>query len=114
MNNLQAKNTFLRQCAQNPQDLIQTIVPPAIITALYFLIFGALIGRRIGEMPGEEGLSYIEFMVPGLIMLSVITNSYANVASAFFGTKFQNRSKKSCITNAILGHTLWFLSWRYS
>ena len=68
---------------------IQTIVPPAITTALYFLIFGQLIGRRIGEMPGYEGLSYIEFMVPGLIMLSVITNAYGNVASGFYGAKFQ-------------------------
>ena len=56
---------------------------------VYFLIFGSLIGSRIGSMPGYEGLSYIEFMVPGLIMLSVITNSYANVASAFYGAKFQ-------------------------
>ena len=51
---------------------IQTIIPPAITTALYFLIFGELIGRRIGEMPGYEGLTYLEFMVPGLIMLAVI------------------------------------------
>ena len=60
---------------------IQTIIPPAITTALYFLIFGELIGRRIGEMPGYEGLTYLEFMVPGLIMLAVITNSYANAVS---------------------------------
>ena len=68
---------------------IQTIIPPAMTTALYFLIFGQLIGKRIGEMPGYEGLTYMEFMVPGLIMLAVITNSYANVASAFYGAKFQ-------------------------
>ena len=80
-----------------------------------FSIFGALIGRRIGEMPGYEGLSYIEFMVPGLIMLSVITNSYANVASAFFGTKFQKSIEEILVSPmpswAIL---VWFLSWRYS
>ena len=90
MNNLQALKTLSYANVRRILRIwIQTIVPPAITTALYFLIFGALIGRRIGEMPGYEGLSYIEFMVPGLIMLSVITNSYANVASAFFGTKFQ-------------------------
>jgi ABC-2 type transport system permease protein len=90
MNNLQALKTLSYANVRRILRIwIQTIVPPAITTALYFLIFGSLIGRRIGEMPGYEGLSYIEFMVPGLIMLSVITNSYANVASAFFGTKFQ-------------------------
>ena len=77
---------------------IQTIVPPAITTALYFLIFGELIGRRIGEMPGYEGFTYVEFMVPGLIMLSVITNAYANVASAFFGAKFQKAIEEIIIS----------------
>ena len=77
---------------------IQTIIPPAITTALYFLIFGELIGKSIGEMPGYEGLTYLEFMVPGLIMLSVITNSYANVASAFFGSKFQKAIEEILIS----------------
>ena len=90
MNNLQAlRNLAYANVRRILRIWIQTILPPAITTALYFLIFGSLIGSRIGNMPGYEGLSYIEFMVPGLIMLSVITNSYANVASAFFGTKFQ-------------------------
>lgn len=64
---------------------VQTIVPPAITMTLYFIIFGALIGRRIGEMGGYDYMSYI---APGLIMMSVITNSYSNVASSFFGAKF--------------------------
>lgn len=64
---------------------VQTIVPPAITMTLYFIIFGSLIGRRIGEM---DGFAYMEFMAPGLIMLSVITNSYGNVVSSFFGAKF--------------------------
>ncbi|NGP52562.1 ABC transporter permease [Thioalkalivibrio sp. XN8] len=64
---------------------VQTIVPPAITMTLYFIIFGSLIGRRIGEM---DGFNYMEFMAPGLIMLSVITNSYGNVVSSFFGAKF--------------------------
>ena len=65
---------------------VQTLVPPAITMTLYFVIFGSLIGSRIGEM---GGFRYIEFIVPGLIMMSVITSSYANVASSFFSAKFQ-------------------------
>jgi len=65
---------------------IQTLVPPAIMMSLYFVIFGNLIGPRIGEMGGHD---YMDFIVPGLIMMSVITNAYANVVSSFFGMKFQ-------------------------
>ncbi len=64
----------------------QTIFPPAITTTLYFVIFGNLIGPRIGQM---EGFSYMDFIVPGLILMSVITSSYANVSSSFFSAKFQ-------------------------
>jgi ABC-2 type transport system permease protein len=63
----------------------QTLVPPAITMTLYFLIFGKLIGGRIGEM---DGIAYIDFIVPGLVMMSVITNSYGNIVSSFFGAKF--------------------------
>jgi ABC-2 type transport system permease protein len=63
----------------------QTIVPPAITATLYFIIFGSLIGRRIGDM---GGYTYIQYIAPGLIMMSVITNSYGNVVSSFFGAKF--------------------------
>lgn len=63
----------------------QTIVPPAITATLYFLIFGSLIGQRIGAM---GGYTYIQYIAPGLIMMSVITNSYGNVVSSFFGAKF--------------------------
>lgn len=65
---------------------MQTLVPPAITIGLYFLIFGNLIGRRIGEMGGFD---YMDFIVPGLIMMAVIQNSYSNVASSFFSHKFQ-------------------------
>ncbi len=63
----------------------QTIVPPAITATLYFIIFGSLIGQRIGDM---GGYTYIQYIAPGLIMMSVITNSYGNVVSSFFGAKF--------------------------
>ena len=99
MNNLQGLKTLAwAQVRRILRIWIQTILPPAITTALYFLIFGQLIGSRIGGMPGYEGLTYIEFMVPGLIMLSVITNSYANVASAFYGTKFQKAMEEIIIS----------------
>lgn len=65
---------------------VQTLVPPAITMTLYFLIFGNLVGSRIGEM---GGVSYMEFIAPGLIMMSVITNAYSNVASSFYSAKFQ-------------------------
>lgn len=65
---------------------VQTLVPPVIVMSLYFIIFGNLIGTRIGDM---NGVSYIQFIVPGLIMMSVITNSYVNVSSSFFSAKFQ-------------------------
>ncbi len=64
----------------------QTVLPPVITTALYFLIFGNLIGSRIGTMDGFE---YMDFIVPGLILMAVITNSYANVSSSFFSAKLQ-------------------------
>ena len=63
----------------------QTLVPPAITMTLYFLIFGGLIGSRIGDM---GGYSYMQFIVPGLVMMSVIQNSYGNISSSFFGAKF--------------------------
>jgi ABC-2 type transport system permease protein len=63
----------------------QTIVPPAITMSLYFIIFGELIGKRIGDM---GGFTYMEYIVPGLVIMSVITNSYGNMVSSFFGAKF--------------------------
>ena len=63
----------------------QTLVPPAITMTLYFLIFGGLIGSRIGTM---DGIGYMDFIVPGLVMMSVIQNSYGNISSSFFGAKF--------------------------
>ena len=64
---------------------IQTLVPPIITMTLYFIIFGNLIGKRIGTM---DGFDYMQYIAPGLIMMSVITNSYGNVVSSFFGAKF--------------------------
>jgi ABC-2 type transport system permease protein len=66
----------------------QTLVPSAITIVLYFMIFGHVIGGRIGLM---EGLPYMTYIMPGLIMMAVITSAYANVVSSFFGARF-NRS----------------------
>ncbi len=65
---------------------LQTVLPPAITMSLYFIIFGHLIGPRIGRMHGFE---YMQYIAPGIIMMSVITNSYSNVVSSLFGAKFQ-------------------------
>lgn len=65
----------------------QTLLPPAITMTLYFIIFGNLIGSRIGEM---GGFSYMDYIVPGIIMMAVINNAYANVASSFYSAKFQS------------------------
>ena len=74
---------------------IQTVLPPVITTALYFVIFGNLIGPRIGKM---DGFDYMEFIIPGLIMMAVITNSYANVVSSFYGSKFQRHIEEMIIS----------------
>ena len=74
---------------------VQTVLPPAITTALYFVIFGRLIGGRIGEM---DGFDYIDFIVPGLVLMAVITNSYANVVSSFFSAKFQRHIEELLVS----------------
>jgi len=64
---------------------VQTLVPPVITATLYFIIFGSLIGRRVGQM---DGFDYMAYIAPGLIMMQVLTNAYTNVVSSFFGAKF--------------------------
>ena len=73
---------------------VQTVLPPAITTALYFVIFGTLIGDMLGEMGGYR---YVDFMVPGLILMAVITNSYANAVSSFYQAKFQRNVEELLI-----------------
>ncbi len=85
---------------------VQTIVPPIITMSLYFIIFGNLIGRRIGQM---DGFDYMQYIAPGLIMMSVIQNSYGNVVSAFFGAKFQKHLEEMLVApmptyTIVLGH----------
>jgi len=74
---------------------VQTVLPPVITTALYFIIFGNLIGSQIGDM---EGFRYMDYIVPGLIMMAVITNSYGNVVSSFYGSKFQRNIEEMLVS----------------
>ena len=73
---------------------MQTVLPPAVSMTLYFIIFGNLIGKRIGSM---HGFSYMEFIAPGLIMMSIINNAYSNVVSSFFGAKFQRHIEEMLV-----------------
>lgn len=80
------KSLWIKEILRFMRIWVQTLVPPVITTTLYFIIFGNLIGSRIGDM---HGFSYMQFIVPGLIMMAVITSAYSNVVSSFFGAKFQ-------------------------
>ncbi|MEY4718748.1 MAG: hypothetical protein RL563_1366 [Pseudomonadota bacterium] len=80
----------------------QTLLPPAITTALYFLIFGKLIGDRIGSV---NGVSYMDYIVPGVILMSVISHAYSNVVSSFYSTKFQHHIEELLVApvpNAVI------------
>jgi len=79
------KTIIIREFSRIVRIWGQTIVPPAVTATLYFIIFGSLIGRRVGQVGGYD---YMQFIAPGLIMMTVITNSYGNVVSSFFGAKF--------------------------
>lgn len=77
---------FIKEVRRFMRIWLQTLLPPAITMTLYFVIFGQLIGSRVGQM---DGFDYMAFIVPGLIMMSIITNSYSNISSSFFSNKFQ-------------------------
>lgn len=91
-----AFNTILtKEVLRFSRIWIQTILPPAITMSLYFIIFGNLIGKAIGEM---DGFKYIDYIIPGLIMMSVITNSYSNVVSSFFSAKLHGNVQEMLIS----------------
>ncbi|MCA1804142.1 MAG: ABC transporter permease [Xanthomonadaceae bacterium] len=89
------KTIVFREILRFSRIWIQTILPPVITTALYFVIFGTLIGSQIGDM---DGVRYMDYIVPGLIMMAVITNSYANVVSSFYGSKFQHNIEEMLVS----------------
>jgi len=87
---------------------VQTLLPPVITIALYFVIFGKLIGGRIGDM---GGFNYVQFVAPGLIMMAVLTNAYSNVVSSFFSAKFQRSIEEVLVSPTpnyviLLGYTM--------
>ncbi len=81
---------------------VQTLLPPAITMCLYFVIFGNIVGSRVGKMGGFD---YMQYIVPGLIMMSVITNSYSNVVSSFYSAKFQ-RSIEELVVSPVPYHII--------
>jgi ABC-2 type transport system permease protein len=106
LNAIAVKTLVRKEMIRVVRIWIQTIVPPAITMTLYFIIFGNLIGRRIGQM---DGFDYMSYIAPGLIMMSVITNSYGNVVSSFFGAKFGRHIEEMLVapmSNAaiVIGH----------
>jgi len=94
VNRIALKSILHKEIHRFMRIWVQTLVPPAITISLYFVIFGSLIGSRIGEMGGFD---YMSFIVPGLIMMSVITNSYSNVASSFFSAKWQRNVEEMLV-----------------
>ena len=109
MNSLISLNTILRkEITRFMRIWIQTLLPSVVTMTLYFIIFGHFIGSRIS---GINGFSYMNFIVPGIIMMAVITNSYTNVASSFFSAKFQKSIEEILVSPTpawviIVGYTL--------
>jgi ABC-2 type transport system permease protein len=98
-----AFNTIVRKEVRRFTRIwMQTLLPSAVTMTLYFVIFGRLIGSRIGDM---GGFTYIQFVVPGLIMMAVVTNAYANVVSSFYGAKFQ-RFIEELLVSPVSNHTI--------
>lgn len=96
------KTIVVKEIRRFTRIWVQTIVPPAVSAMLYMMIFGTLIGARIGEMDGHR---YIDFIVPGIIMMAVITNSYGNSVSSFFSAKFQSHIEEVLVApvhNAVI------------
>lgn len=89
------KTIVIKEILRFSRIWVQTIFPPVITMSLYFVIFGRLIGSQIGDM---EGYSYMDYIVPGLIMMSVITNSYPNVVSSFYGCKFHHHIEEMLVS----------------
>jgi ABC-2 type transport system permease protein len=95
--NLVALHTVVRrEIVRIMRIWTQTLIPPAITMTLYFVVFGKLIGGRIGTIQG--GFSYMQYIVPGLVMMSIITNSYGNISSSFFGAKFQRSVEEMLVS----------------
>jgi ABC-type multidrug transport system permease subunit len=105
------KTIVIREYSRIVRIWAQTIVPSAVTSALYFVIFGSLIGKRVGLM---DGVPYMQYIAPGLIMMAVITNSYGNVVSSFFGAKFGKHVEEMLVAplpNWIIVLAMWAAGW---
>ena len=89
------QTVVIKECLRFIRIWKQTLLPPMVTTGLYFIIFGHLIGQRIGEMGGHR---YIDFITPGVILMAVITQSYANTVSSFFQAKFQRHIEEMMVS----------------
>lgn len=89
------RTLFIKEILRFSRIWIQTILPSVITIALYFIIFGNLIGSQLDDV---KGYRYIDFIVPGMIMMSIITNSYANVVSSFYSSKFQKHIEEMLVS----------------
>ncbi len=89
------KTLFIKEILRFSRIWVQTIVPSVITVALYFIIFGNLIGSQLSDV---KGYSYIDYIIPGMIMMSIITNSYANVVSSFYSSKFQKHVEELLVS----------------
>lgn len=88
------KTIFRKEVVRFTRIWVQTILPPAVSMTLYFIVFGSLIGRRIGTM---HGFNYMAFICPGIIMMAIINSAYANVVSSFFGAKLQRHIEEMLV-----------------
>ncbi|MCH9745576.1 MAG: ABC transporter permease [Proteobacteria bacterium] len=89
------KTIVIKEILRFSRIWVQTIFPPIITTSLYLLIFGGLMGERIGDM---QGVNYLHFIIPGIILMTVIQNSYANTVSSFFLAKFNHSIEELLIS----------------
>lgn len=94
---IQYKTIVIKEILRFSRIWVQTIFPPIITTSLYLLIFGGLMGERIGPMQGVE---YVQFIIPGIILMTVISNSYANTVSSFFLAKFNHSIEEMLVSPA--------------
>jgi len=89
------KTIVVKEILRFSRIWVQTLVPAVITTSLYFLIFGNLIGSQLKAI---DGYSYVDYIVPGIILMSVITNAYGNVVSSFYGHKFQHHVEEMLVS----------------
>jgi ABC-2 type transport system permease protein len=89
----------------------QTLLPPIITQSLYFVIFGGVIGSRLQDIPIGNGQSvpYMQFIVPGLVMMGVLTSAFSNTVSSFFGSKFQKNIEEMLVAPV----PNWIIIWGY-